>query len=137
MTIESRQDLMNIFKKQLDNFIDNILKLMENNKSHKTYGDFALLKVNLGTIVTYEDVLLIFLWNLKQENSLREKKLLNKDDTYFLYNDQKRNKYPDTMSRLRDIWIDDSILDAKNKEIVWKYMHIFVKLANKYENIDS
>ena len=135
MPLSSKSEVMNVFKSQLDKFIDNILELMKDNKSHPTYGDFALIKVNLGNILSYEDVLLIFIWNIRQENSLREKKLINKDDSYFLYHDEKRDKYPDTMSRLRGIWRDDSILSDENRETIWKFMHVFVKLANKYEII--
>jgi len=63
--------------------------------------------------------------------------IIRRDDTFFLNHDLPGVTQHDqgaTLSHLRTIW-RSSRLDTEDKEIIWQWISLFIKLAEKYQII--
>ena len=63
-----------------------------------------------------------------------EDKVINREEEYFLNNAvmfEKMQERSSTVNHFKTIW--ESTDDEHNKEVVWEWLHHFIKLSQRYE----
>lgn len=116
------QSLLNVFTTQLTNFIDDIILLWPEDNDFKVFKNGVLLlkKTNPRKIVNL----------FKSYVSKYETFINNRDEKFFLENQydeiEKTENILESMDKLKKYW---KTLNDVNKEKVWKYFEILLKLS--------
>lgn len=96
-------------------------------------GDLIIIRVFLKDKVSILDTINYCCLNiLPLKNNIKEK-----DESIFLDNDalfEKLNK--DNVNRFKKLWRSGR-LDQKDKDVVWEWLNLFIKLMEKHQKISS
>ena len=116
------QSYLKIFITQLLNFIDDLILL------YPSDNDFKLFKngINLLNRTNPRKIVNLF----REYVDKYEQRIMSRDETFFLQNDydeiQKTENILESMNKLKNYWKD---LNDSNKEKVWKYFEVLIKLS--------
>lgn len=122
----SLSQIRSVFIQQLDSFVEEISTLYPEEKEIMLFAEkYKLIKGANSTFVIESFV--------KYVLPLREQ-ILAKNEDFFLSGGGQDDVKDDYSSKLRDIiknvWIHK--MSEVNKEIIWKYFTVFVRLSEKY-----
>lgn len=124
MTDNTRE--LYIFKVRMLEFIDELIEQFPYEPSFIIIRVFVCDKIPIQTV----------LGRFMKECLPYKEFVLNKDDNFFLYSDFMYEKYSldvgeDNISNFRKLWESDK-LDKEDKEAVWKWLALFIKLSKNY-----
>ena len=120
--MSQNQSYLKIFVTQLQNFIDDLILLYPADNDFKVFknGVALLNRTNPRKIVNL----------FKEYVDKYENRIISRDETFFLQNDyneiEKTENILESMNKLKNYWKD---LNDSNKEKVWKYFEILIKLS--------
>lgn len=118
----SEKSYLKIFITQLNAFIDDLILLWPND------NDFRVFKNGVGLLNKTNPRKIVQLFN--EYVHKYETKILEKDETFFLENEyneiEKTENILNSMNKLKTYWGD---LSDQNREKVWKYFEILLKLS--------
>lgn len=122
----SLTQIRSVFIQQLDSFVDEISTLYPNEKEIMLFAEkYKLIKGANNKFVIESFVTYVL--------PLRDQ-ILTKNEDFFLNGGGQDAIKDDYSSKLRDIiknvWIHK--MSDVNKEIIWKYFTVFVRLSEKY-----
>ena len=120
--MSQNQSYLKIFVTQLQNFIDDLILLYPADNDFKVFknGVALLNRTNPRKIVNL----------FKEYVDKYENRIISRDESFFLQNDyneiEKTENILESMNKLKNYWKD---LNDSNKEKVWKYFEILIKLS--------
>jgi hypothetical protein len=122
----SLTQIRSVFIQQLDSFVEEISTLYPEEKEIMLFAEkYKLIKGANNKFVIESFVTYVL--------PLRDQ-ILNKNEDFFMNGGGQEAIKDDYSSKLRDIiknvWIHK--MSEVNKEIIWKYFTVFVKLSEKY-----
>lgn len=125
--MSSLSQIRNVFIQQLDSFVEEISTLYPKEREIILFAEKYNLIKDLNSTFVIESFIQYVL-------PLRDQ-ILSKNEDFFLNGGgQEEIKKDDYSSKLRDIiknvWVNK--MSEVNKEIIWKYFTVFVKLSEKY-----
>lgn len=115
-----------IFLQQIDNFIEELCTIFSNNSEIQLFGQkYEIIRsANSKIVIEY---FIQFVYPNKKE-------IMNCDETFFLNGGGQEELTDNSGLKLRDniknLWINE--MSDENKEIIWKYFKVFIKLCEKY-----
>lgn len=116
------QSYLKIFITQLLNFIDDLILL------YPSDNDFKLFKNGINLLNRTNPRKIVHLF--REYVDKYEQRIMSRDETFFLQNDydeiQKTENILESMNKLKNYWKD---LNDSNKEKVWKYFEVLIKLS--------
>jgi len=122
----SLTQIRTLFIQQLDNFVDEISTLYPDEREILLFAEKYKLVRGANSTFVIESFITYVL-------PLRDQ-IMNKDENFFLNGGGQDSIKDEYSSKLRDIikgvWVN-RMTDA-NREVVWKYFTLFVKLSEKY-----
>lgn len=116
--------LMNEFRDQLVNFLDEIID------QFPTECDFVLIRMFIKDQVPVCDVMGQFIRDILPLHDHVKKR----NDSFFINNSilySGGNINQDKMNHFKNIWISDQ-LDDENRDTIWKWMDCLFKIGNRY-----
>jgi len=135
--------ILSQFKTSLISFIDELIVMFPNE------SDFIIARIFINDQVPIEDVINAFSEKIYANNNLLKKMIKERDESFFLKNnvfsyfgDDKVNKFKDIcpldiienkVNKFKDIWVSDT-LEESDKITMWKWVDIFVILADRFNN---
>lgn len=131
--MDNRLKLMIAFKKQVVKFVDQLIS------QFPTRGEFIFVRIFVKDQIPLEDGLGRFIQEVYPYRNLilrcDEKIFTNTSivDNAILGGDQGTDLDKDNIKRanaMRDLW--KSELTDYNKKIIWKWFHMFIRIAEKY-----
>jgi len=126
-TSYNQTEILKEFRKHLVSFLD---ELIEQFPQEGDIVVFRLFVTNQMPIKTYLDK---FCLELNNNNFSSRQKIAERDDKYFLdipISNDTENFF--RLPYLRKLWTSPN-LDFDDKEVIWKWLDLFVKLADKYQ----
>ncbi len=114
------------FKTQMLHFLDELIQLFPNEPS------FIIIRIFVNDKIPVKDVIGRFMKEcLPVTRSVKER-----NDKFFVYSDFIYEKYSrdvgkDEIKNFRVLWESD-VLDEENKEVIWRWLDMFMLIANKY-----
>ena len=118
----SEKSYLKIFITQLNSFIDDLILLWPND------SEFRVFKNGIGLLNKTNPRKIVQLF--KEYVNKYENKILERDETFFLENNyneiEKTENILNSMDKLKTYWGN---LSDQNKEKVWKYFEILLKLS--------
>lgn len=124
-TSNDKYIILNEFKTNLITFCDELIAQFPEE------GDLIIMRIFINDQVNIEDVMELFIYNLNKNNQKLRVLLKDRNEHFFIehgFFDAFSNK--SKIIKLRKIWRTN--LDDENKNIIWKWIDIFVYLADKY-----
>lgn len=123
--MSSKTDILNEFKRQLLHFLDEMIEQFPNE------GDFVVMRILLNDQISINDVMNNFILQILPLKTM----VKERNDNFFLQNnilfeDLDKSK----VNHFKKIWRSDS-LDNDDKETMWQWFDMFIKIAEKYQNI--
>ena len=116
------QSYLKIFITQLQNFIDDLILL------YPSDNDFKVFKNGIGLLNRTNPRKIVTLF--REYIDRYEERIMSRDETFFLQNDyseiEKTENILESMNKLKNYWKD---LNDSNKEKVWKYFELLIKLS--------
>jgi hypothetical protein len=118
----SRLDCMKIFKTKIVEFLDALIEQFPQE------GDFIILRVVLSEQIPIGDVIEVFSKRIIPHKQM----VLQKDEKFFLdCEDIFKGLGQDKVNYFKNIWTSGN-LDADDKENIWKWFQLFLKLSENY-----
>jgi len=120
--------LLRKFRDQMVKFFDEIIE------QFPTEGDFVIIRIFLKDKIPVEKIMLQFVSNV-----LPHKEQVKKRDEQFflsninLYSDVNKKFGEQKVNYFKKLWTKSN-LDKEDKEIIWKWMDLFILLSEKYKN---
>jgi len=120
--------LLRKFRDQMVKFFDEIIE------QFPTEGDFVIIRIFLKDKIPVEKIMLQFVSNV-----LPHKEQVKKRDEQFflsninLYSDVNKKFGEQKVNYFKKLWTNSN-LDKEDKEIIWKWMDLFILLSEKYKN---
>tara|TARA_Y100000591_G_scaffold329343_2_gene357708 strand:+ start:836 stop:1318 length:483 start_codon:yes stop_codon:yes gene_type:complete len=114
------------FKTQMLHFIDELRQIFPNEPS------FIIIRIFVNDKIPVKDVIGRFMLEcLPVSRAVKER-----NDKFFIYSDFIFEKYADDVGEdeikhFRQIW-ESEILDDENKEVIWRWLDMFMLIARKY-----
>ncbi len=114
------------FKTQMLRFIDELIQIFPHEPS------FIIIRIFVNDKIPVKDVLGRFMLEcLPVDRAVKER-----NDKFFIYSDFIYEKYADDVGgdeikNFRKIW-ESEALDEENKEIIWKWLDMFMLISKKY-----
>jgi len=123
--MSSKTDILNEFKRQLLLFLDEMVEQFPNE------GDFVVMRILLNDQISINDVMNNFILQILPLKTM----VKERNDNFFLQNnilfeDLDKSK----VNHFKKIWRSD-LLDDDDKEAMWQWFDMFIKIAEKYQNI--
>jgi hypothetical protein len=124
--MSSTSQIRTLFISQLDAFVAELMNHFSDERELVLFCEkYNMIKgVNNKMVI---DSFIQYVLPLKE-------KIVTKDESFFLNGGGQEEIADDYSSRLRDIlknvWV--SKMDEANREIVWKYFSVFIKITEKY-----
>lgn len=118
--------LLKEFRDQMVKFFDEIIE------QFPLEGDFVVIRIFLKDKIPIEKIMLQFVKNVlpfKQQ-------VKNRDEKFFLnninlYSEASRMYGKNKVNYFKKIWVSGN-LDKEDKEIIWKWMDLFILLSERY-----
>ncbi len=122
----SLSQIRTVFIQQLDSFVEEISTLYPDEKEIMLFAEkYKLIKGANSTFVIESFIQYVL--------PLRDQ-ILTKNEDFFLNGGGQEAVKDDYSSKLRDIiknvWVNK--MSEVNKEVIWKYFTVFVRLSEKY-----
>mgnify|MGYP003685144723 CR=1 FL=1 len=118
----SDKSYLKIFITQLNSFIDDLILLWPDD------NEFRVFKNGIGLLNKTNPRKIVQLFG--EYVNKYENKILQRDETFFLKNDyneiEKTENILNSMDKLKIYWVN---LSDQNKEKVWKYFEILLRLS--------
>lgn len=123
--MSSKTDILNEFKRQLLLFLDEMIEQFPNE------GDFVVMRILLNDQISINDVMNNFILQILPLKTM----VKERNDNFFLQNnilfeDLDKSK----VNHFKKIWRSD-LLDNDDKEAMWQWFDMFIKISEKYQNI--
>jgi len=119
-------NLLQEFRKQLVNFLDEIIE------HFPMEGDFVLIRMFIKDQVPVADILGRFIRDLLP----LQEYVKTRNDKFFMENSilyTGGRIGEEKINHFKNLWKSDQ-LDENDKEIIWSWMDLFMKLANNYHS---
>lgn len=120
--------LLRKFRDQMVKFFDEIIE------QFPTEGDFVIIRIFLKDKIPVEKIMLQFVSNVLPHKEQVKKR----DERFFLsninlYSDVNKKFGEQKVNYFKKLWTKSN-LDKEDKEIIWKWMDLFILLSEKYKN---
>lgn len=115
------------FKKNLINFFDEL------REQFPEEGSFLIIRIFLKDQIPIEHAMNEWLYKLSKDNDFVKNMIKNRNDEIFLTNDIFTSFNKDVTASLKKIWTSDDV-DDDDREIIWRWMDMFVLLSEKYKD---
>lgn len=114
--------ILNAFNKQFTTFLKELSNILPNNKDLKLFKNMihVPLMTNKKIIITHFSKYLL----------QYKEKIHNKDEDFFMNLNLSIFPEKDKIMLFKDIWKNE--INDSNKEQIWKYMFVLMKLCEKY-----
>ena len=116
----SNENILSAFKKQLVAFIDELIE------QFPECVDFIIMRIFINDQSSIKNIIKLFIKDILPLKEL----IQNRDDNFFLKTEF--ICYPKKPDFFKDFWFSN-LLDNEDKKIIWKWMDVFVLLAQKYK----
>lgn len=122
----SEVNILSAFKRSAKSFLDELITSFPNEQ------DLVFLRV----LLTSDSVPVVTLMNHFIHKVLPKKDLISqRQDSFFTQNESLFGSFS-SKDTLRNLWVSGN-LSAENKEVIWQWFDLFVKLAEKCVDIRS
>lgn len=112
------------FNSVIDQFIDNLIQLLPNNSDLKVFKS-KLSQLRYAQPTSAKQLLKTFAVKLIKY----KEHILSKNEKFFTEDLEIDNGYIAEAIKIKDLWKNN--IKEKNKEIIWKYFFIMLKMASK------
>ena len=117
----SKEEIMILFRKQLVNFIDELID------SFPSEGNLVIGRIYVANQLIIEDALNGFCNSLtKYRESIR-----TRDVVFFREHNLLGSPNKDNINYLKKLW-DEGTLDDEEKLVIWEWVDLFVTIADTY-----
>lgn len=116
------------FKTQLTSFFDELIAQFPQE------GDLVVMRLYIATQMNIVDTLNKLILELTTNDGATRQAIKDRDEAYFLKYpmlSDTNNKYK--LNHFKTLWRSGQ-LDDDDKEVIWSWVNIFVKLADKYKD---
>jgi hypothetical protein len=114
------------FKNQVVKFVDELIEQFTN------IPEFVLIRIFVKDKIPIDMVIGRF---IKEVLPFRNE-IFDKEEKFFLENDAIYNSLggykEEYVKAIKDLWTSDT-LDEENREVIWQWIHVLVRLAEKYK----
>tara|TARA_A100001011_G_scaffold400150_1_gene512731 strand:- start:2198 stop:2575 length:378 start_codon:yes stop_codon:yes gene_type:complete len=117
--------LLKQFDEQLTHFFDELIRQFPHE------GDLVIIRLFLTTQISAEDKMRIFTETINSDNNLFRNKIKERDEIFFLKNDIFDRFGTEKSGHFKKLWASGQ-LDKDDKEVMFKWLDIFVKLSDRY-----
>ena len=123
----SQIDILKDFKKQLLNFIDELIS------QFPLEGDLVILRVFIDNQVETKTVMDGFIFKINTNDNQLRNMISQRNEMFFIEHDvfTVSNVNPDKVRHFKKLWLSGS-LDTDDKTIIWEWIDLFVHLSNQY-----
>lgn len=123
----SQIDILKDFKKQLLNFIDELIS------QFPLEGDLVILRVFIDNQVETKTVMDGFIYKINTNDNQLRNMISQRNEMFFIEHDvfTVGNVNPDKVRHFKKLWLSGS-LDNDDKTIIWEWIDLFVHLSNQY-----
>lgn len=130
-----KNNIVSVFNTQITSFINDLISVYPND------NDLYTFKTSIKMLLLYDENKVI---NMFKEFVYSKYKLQieNRDSDFFLQNDYKdilaqtKTDTPEItvqlINKIKSYWVS---MSNDNKEVVWKYFTVLIKLCEKFESI--
>lgn len=122
---EKKLQLMAEFRTQLVTFLDELIEQFPQE------GDFVIIRIFIKDQVPVADVIGRFIRDLLP---LKDQ-VKSRNQDFFLQNTilyTGASLANDKINHFKDLWLSNQ-LDEKDREIIWRWMDLFINIAHKYQ----
>lgn len=112
------------FNKIIDQFIDNLIQLFPNNNDLKVFKS-KFVQLRFAQPMVAKQILKTFAIKLIKY----KEHILSKNEKFFTEDLKIDDNYLAEAIKIKDLWKNN--LKDNNKEIIWKYFFIMLKMASK------
>ena len=114
------------FKKNLIDFFDELREQFPNE------GSFFIIRIFLKDQIPIEHAMMEWVRKIYKDNGFIKKMIKERNDDIFLNNDIFTSFNEDVTTSLKKIWLSDEV-DNDDRDVIWRWMDMFVLLAEKYK----
>jgi len=121
---EQKIKLLKEFQSQLVGFMDELIEQFPN------VSEFVIGRIFIKDQIPAQDLLGRFIRDLLPLKEQIEKR----DENFFLQNSllyTKGNVSSERIDKFKELWMSKD-LDKEDREVIWKWMDVFVQVASKY-----
>ena len=122
--------ILNLFKTQLLAFCDELVHQFPRE------AEFTLIKIFLKDSIPTQKAMTLFNKAINKDSQNIKKMIHDRNDNFFI-NHNPFNFLTDhkgSISKLTLLWQDETLSD-ENKDVIWKWVDVFVKISDKYDKI--
>ena len=121
-------DILIEFKKQLTNFFDELVAQFPKE------GDLVVIRLFFSNQMDIKDVINIFIVTINKNNNEFRTMIKERNESFFLNHDIFDSISRQKAGHFKKLW-RSGLLDADDKNVMWKWLDTFVFLADKYIRI--
>ena len=121
---ELKIQIMQEFRNQLVNFLDELIEQFPRET------DFVIIRIFIKDQIPMSDVLGRFIRDLLP----LKQQVKNRNESFFIENTilySGGNLSKDKINHFKKLWVSDQ-LDNNDREIIWTWMDVFIKIADSY-----
>ena len=119
--------VLNIFKKQLIDFCDELIY------QFPLEGDFVIMKMFIENQDTAKTIIELFNKQLDNNNERVRNMIIERNEDFFLNENPFSFVSGERMSRLTSLWKQESTT-LEDKEIIWNWVSTLESIARKYND---
>jgi len=119
-------DILKLFIVNLNSFLDGIIEQFPNE------GDIHIFKLFINNNIPAKDVVEKFMLYIDEDNKKLRVLISKEDERYFIDENPLSFLNKNKKDKFGRLWVS-GVLDDEDKQIIWKWIHLFVKLGDKYK----